>query len=215
MPWFCGREVLLPFAWQKDCVISDKVRKAPEATSPRLSSPFDFLNISFPPFTQPLPTCHLCCWVNTVCLLYRATGCCTCRASGGGAGVGCYARCVCVVLRGGCCRDLVCGQVPEAICISQWVSHLCLTAEIPFPNTRLPPSLSDTHTHKISRQQTQKGYDTLAFPIVTPEYLFTSVKNILTCLFFETTSFSFLITTVLIPPLINTKQHKRMTCPFA
>lgn len=48
--------MLLPFAWQKDCLISNKVQKAPEAT-PRLSSPFDFLNISG---TTIHPTCpHL------------------------------------------------------------------------------------------------------------------------------------------------------------
>lgn len=212
MPWFGGREVLLPFAWQKDCVISDKVRKAPEATSSRLPTRFDFLNISFPPFTQPLPTCHLCCWVNTVCLLYRATGCCTCRASGGGAGVGCYARCVCVVLGGGCCRDLVCGQVLEAICIFQWVPHLCLTSEIPFPNTLLPPSPSDTQPQNITPTNTERlryfGISSChpwVLVYICKEHFNMSLfgNNIL---FNHSSPHS---------PLINTKEHKPMTCPFA
>lgn len=57
-------------------------------------------------------------------------------------------------------RDLVCGQVPQAICISERVSHLCLTAEV-LHSTQPPLSPRHRHTHKHTKYrhlQTQKGY---------------------------------------------------------
>lgn len=170
MPSFCVRQVPLPFAWQKGCVISDKVRNAPEAMSSRLSSPFNFLNISIPPLSHPLPSCHLWCWGNMRCLLSRSPGhrllhlsccwwwwwgavLCTVCLCGAGAAVG----------GGGCCKDW--GTWFVGRCrrhLHFWVSFTPLSScwKPLQPTVSLPLSRTHTnkHAHKISTSTNTKRF---------------------------------------------------------
>lgn len=132
--------MLLPFAWQKDCVISDKVRKAPEATPPPHPS---LLSLRFPQYF--LPTVHPTSPHLSPLLLGK---------HGVSALQGhrllhlscqwrrCWGGMLCTVCLGGAEGGVL--QRP-----GMWAgagghlhfSHLCLTTEIPFPNTLLPASL--------------------------------------------------------------------------
>lgn len=166
MPWFRVAEVLLPFAWQKDCVISDEVWKAPEATSSRLSSPFNFLNISIPPLSQPLPTCHLCCWVNMLCLLHRSRGhrlwhlsCCWWWWGE------CYAWCVCVVLVqrwGGVAETEGPGLWAGAAGLLHFLASFTPLSYCWNPSQRTQ-SLSQTQTQNNDIYKHKKVTDTLVF----------------------------------------------------